>query len=44
MHFNKRPYSSTADNILNEYTSAIIINLLDELMLSRDPETYYNIY
>lgn len=38
------PYSSTADNILNEHTGAIIINLLDDLMLSRDLETYYNIY
>lgn len=44
MHFNKMLYLSTVDNILNEYAVAIIINLLDELMLSRDLETYYNIY
>lgn len=38
------PFSSTVGNILNEYKVAIIIILLDELMLTRDLETYYTIY
>lgn len=44
MHFNMMPYSSTVENILNDYKVAFIINLLDELMLSRDLETLQHIF